>query len=108
MAYDTELADQVILAFEQLHPFAEKKMFGGMGLMINGHLCVGVIKTFLIVRVGKEAYQETLSEEGVFPFDFTGKPLTGWVYVDLSLSQQSLENWLHKGLDFVLSLPAKK
>lgn len=107
MAYDRELADDVIRAFEHLHPFSEKKMFGGMGLMVNGHLCVGVIKTFLIVRVGKEGYEHALKQEGAAPFDFTGKPLAGWVYVDLSLSQHSMDTWLNWGLDFVLTLAPK-
>jgi len=109
MAYDTRLAQQVQAQFNTLHPYVAKKMFGGMIIMINGHMCVGVVKDNLVVRVGKERYQQALDNLGVSEFDFTGKPLTGWVYVDgeLVAEEESLIYWLNQGLDFVLELPAK-
>ena len=109
MAYDQELANRALRAFETLHPFIDKKMFGGMGIMVNGNMCVGVVKDSLVVRVGKDDYHSTLNEDGVSPFDFTGKPLTGWVYVDGSViaDHESLNRWLMTALDFVLTLPDK-
>lgn len=109
MAYDQELAHRVLHAFESLHPYVDKKMFGGLGIMINGNMCVGVVNDSLVVRVGKEQYQALLQIEGVSPFDFTGKPLTGWVYVDsdVLLDSDSLHHWLMIALDFVLTLPHK-
>jgi len=82
MSYDTELALRVMQQFERLHPFIDKKMFGGMAFMVNGHMCVGVVKDSLVVRVGKDQYSQALAKDGVTKFDFTGTPLTGWVYVD--------------------------
>lgn len=32
----------------------EKKMFGGIGFMLQGNMCVGVWKTSLIARLGPE------------------------------------------------------
>ena len=109
MAYNQELADRVILQFESLHPFIDKKMFGGLGILINGNMCVGVVKENLVVRVGKEQYEKYLKLDGVRPFDFTGKPLTGWVYVseDQLTDTEALKHWLLTGLDFTLTLPPK-
>ncbi|MEH6348073.1 MAG: TfoX/Sxy family protein [Bermanella sp.] len=109
MAYDTRLAQQVMEQFNVLHPYIAKNMFGGMAIMINGHMCVAVVKDNLVVRVGKERYQQALDNLGVSEFDFTGKPLAGWVYVDGELvgEEVSLIYWLNQGLDFVLSLAPK-
>lgn len=109
MAYNSYIADRVIAVFDALHPYSSKKMFGGMGIMVNGNMCIGVMKDSIVVRVGKDEYQHTLTLNGAAPFDFTGKPLTGWVYVDEAAieDEQSLFNWINKGLDFVLTLPAK-
>lgn len=109
MSYDTELAERVMQQFEKLHPFVDKKMFGGIAFMVNGHMCVGVVKDNLVVRVGKEHYAQALSKNGVTEFDFTGTPLTGWVYVDGAVinEEASLLAWLHQGLDFVLTLAPK-
>ena len=35
--------------------FGEKKMFGGVGFLLNGNLLVGVWKESLVVRLGEEA-----------------------------------------------------
>ncbi len=109
MSYDTELAQRVMQQFERLHPFIDKKMFGGMAFMVNGHMCVGVVKDSLVVRVGKDEYSKALTKDGVTQFDFTGKPLTGWVYVDGAMvsEEASLLDWLNQGLDFVLTLSPK-
>lgn len=61
--------------------FSSKKMFGGFCIMIHGNMCCGVEKDHLILRIGPELYEEFLKEENVRPFDFTGKPLKGFVYV---------------------------
>ncbi len=109
MSFDPELAQRVLQQFEYLHPFIDKKMFGGLGIMINGNMCVGVIKSNLVVRVGKENYQNALLMAGVTEFDFTGKALTGWVYVDgdYVMEDSQLIYWLNQGLDFVLTLDPK-
>ncbi len=109
MSFDTELSHRVIKQFETLHPFIDKKMFGGLGLMVNGNMCIGIIGANLVVRVGKGNYQWALQQDGVSEFDFTGKPLTGWVYVRQEYldNKKSLLFWLNQGLDFVLTLPHK-
>ncbi len=109
MSFDNDLAQRVLDQFERLHPFIDKKMFGGLGILVNGHMCVGVVKDKLVVRVGKTHYEKALIKKGVSEFDFTGKPLTGWVYVErTAISEEAmLTYWLNQGLDFVLGLAPK-
>src|SRR5688572_19525999 len=71
MAFDETTAKRVRLLLSRRKGFEEKKMFGGIGFLLNGNMCCGVWKEFLILRVGPAAYQETLAQEFVKQFDIT-------------------------------------
>ena len=90
-------------------PFEEKDMFGGKGFMINGNMACGIYKEFLIVRVGRERYEELLAQPRAKPFDITGNVMQGWIMVaqDDVESEKALHFWLQPALDFVATLPAK-
>ena len=89
--------------------FEEKSMFGGKGFMINGNMACGIYKEFLIVRVGRERYEELLAQPNAKPFDITGKAMKGWIMVDVKdvESEKALHFWLQLSLDFVATLPPK-
>lgn len=111
MPYSQSLASRVRDALTLArHPYIqEKKMFGGVGFLLNGNMLVGVWKDSLIVRVGSENYPASLREPHVRPFDITGKAMTGWVMVEPEGidDEQPLRNWIDRGLAFVRELPAK-
>ncbi len=111
MAYDSNLADRVLEAISQLSPvpIVEKKMFGGIAYMVQGNMCVGILQDSLMVRVGKDDYEEMLGQPHAQVMDFTGRPMRGFVTVDPEgiASAQDLTTWVQRGLDFALSLPAK-
>jgi TfoX/Sxy family transcriptional regulator of competence genes len=109
MAYDAKLAARIRETLGDLPGLAEKKMFGGAGYLILGNMACGVHGDSLIVRVGPEGYEAALSEPGARPFDLTGRPMKGWVYVDPEAlsTQDDLERWVQQGVDFALSLPPK-
>jgi hypothetical protein len=87
----------------------EKKMFGGVGFLLFGNMCVGVGKEFVIVRVGPEAYEAALARRGVHEFDITGRAMRGWVMVDPSGARDDLElaAWVDEAVVFVGTLPRK-
>ena len=87
----------------------ELKMFGGWGVTVHGNMAVGVMERDLIVRVGPEAFEAALARPGVRPFDFTGRPMTGWVFVapEAIANGRSLNTWIARGVDHARSLPAK-
>ena len=109
MAYDEGLAQRIREVLHDQPGLVEKKMFGGLAFMINGNMSIGVVKHDLMVRVGAEAYQQTLEHPDAREMDFTGKPLKGFVYVDGSAveSDEKLSEWIDRGQQFALSLPAK-
>ena len=63
----------------------------------------------MIVRVGPERNEEALAKPPVRPFDFTGKPMTGWIYVDSQglTSDNDLKKWTDLGVTFASTLPLK-
>lgn len=77
-------------------------MFGGIAYMVNGHMCCGVLKSDLMLRLGPAAAQVALREPHTRPMDFTGKPMKSMVYVDATGvdSDDALESWIHLAVDF--------
>ena len=109
MAYDTVLAQRIKAIILDEPGFTEKVMFGGIGFMLNGNMACGVNKDDLIVRVGPLAYDNALQQLYTREFDFTGKPMTGWVMVspEGTVSDEDLQRWIKKGVAFAASLPKK-
>ena len=77
--------------------------------MVNGNMACGIQQENLIVRVGIDAYQAALDQPFTTPFDLTGRPMRGWVYMDPSAmkDEESLHYWVKQGFDFALTLPPK-
>jgi len=109
MAYDEGLSQRVREALADQPGVVEKRMFGGLVFMVNGHMSVGVTHSDLMVRVGPDKYEDALSQLHARPMDFTGKPLKGFVYINQEgfEADNDLAYWISRGLDFALSLPPK-
>ena len=109
MAYDEGLAQRMREALATIHDIDEKKMFGGIGFLLNGNMACGVNKDDLIVRVGPEAYETALAEPHTKEFDMTGRPMKGWVVVRPTgyETDEALKGWVQRGVDFALTLPPK-
>lgn len=109
MAYDERLAERVREALKRRRGVSEKKMFGGLAFLVNGHMACGVQGDDLMVRVGPDAYDSALKKAGARPMDFTGRPLKGMIYVGPRGHRRapSLQAWVERGLSYVRSLPPK-
>lgn len=109
MAYDESVAKRVRDCLAEHGDITEKKMFGGIAFMHRGHMCCGVIDRRLMARVGPDAYADTLALPYVREMDFTGRPLTGFVYVDPAgfAGEADLHEWTARCLDFTNTLAPK-
>lgn len=109
MAYDEGLAERIRAQFEGQSGIEEKHMFGGMAIMLNGNMAVGVMKDEMCVRCGPDAYEELLKLPGARVFDFTGRPSKGMLMVnqDALTSDEDLAAWVQRGVDYAASLPPK-
>ena len=109
MAYDEGLLHRMRALLDEGPEVEEKKMFGGVGFMVQGNMACGILNDDLIVRVGPERYEEALAAPHARPFDITGRPMTGWVMVAPAghAEDDDLNRWVQQGLAFAGSLPAK-
>jgi TfoX/Sxy family transcriptional regulator of competence genes len=109
LPYSEALADRIRAALIEQGGVTERRMFGGLCVMVNGNMCVGVIGEELMVRVGPDAYEAALAEPAAREMDFTGKPLRGLIYVSASgvATDDDLAEWILRALAFVSELPPK-
>lgn len=106
MAYDEKLAARVRRALAKRKGLSEKKMFGGIAFMLRGKMCCGVLKRDLVIRVGADRYEEALARPHARPMDFTGRALTGFIYLGPHgyLTGRALRRWIDQAVEFVASL----
>jgi TfoX/Sxy family transcriptional regulator of competence genes len=108
MAYDEVLAERLRDTIGDAVAISEKKMFGGLCFLEHGNMIVGVMGDDLIVRVGADNKAAALTRDGVREFDFTGRPMKGFVVVDGEfLDDEALASWLATAREFAGSLPPK-
>jgi TfoX/Sxy family transcriptional regulator of competence genes len=109
MAYSESLALRVRQILGRRHGVAEKRMFGGVGFLLHGNMCVGIWKNSLIARINPAKYEPTLAENYVREFDITGRPMRGWIMIepDGVDTDDRLGQWIERSLQFVSTLPAK-
>jgi TfoX/Sxy family transcriptional regulator of competence genes len=113
MPYDEHVADRLrtaVLRADTDDPIDERKMFGGVALLLRGSMACGVIGSELVVRVGPDPSDDALRQPHARPMDFTGKPLRGFVYVAPAgfASDADLDAWVARGLAGARSAAAGK
>ncbi len=109
MAYDENLADRVRAFLEAEAGFGERKMFGGIAFMLDGHMCCGVVDSDLMLRLGPDGADAALEHPHVRPMDFTGRPMSSMVFVaPEGLQGVSLRAWVEQAATFARSLPPKR
>ena len=117
MAYNLKLAERIRSQMDG-PPFVEKKMFGGVGFLVNGNtpalapgasVACGVNKDDLVVRVDPEKHGTLLKQPHAKPFDLTGKPMKGWLLIEPEgvRTDKQLSVWVREGVEFASTLPPK-
>ena len=113
MAYDERLAERLrattaeVLGAET--SVVEKKMFGGLALMVDGNMACGVYQDAVLVRVDPATSADVLTEPSVRPFDMGRGPSRGWVLVDPAavVDPDDLRRWVLRSTTYARSLPPK-
>lgn len=102
MAYNEKLNDRIRESLSGLKKVEEKHMFGGTCYMVNGKMCVGVVKDEMMCRINPEIYEEALEKKGCREMVFTGKPMKGYVFVseDGMKTEKDFEYWIDLSLEF--------
>ncbi len=110
MAYNIQLAERIRAQLKRAAGLQERKMFGGVGFLINGNMACGVHKDELMVRINPERNAELLGRPHTRPFDLSGRPMAGWILVGPAGYQtdEVLAAWIGLGVEFARALPQKK
>lgn len=110
MAYNEKLNDRIREALEHVPNVEEKHMFGGVCFMVNGKMCVGVVKDEIMCRIGPDIYEEALEKDGCREMVFTGKPMKGYVFVSEEgiRTPKEFNYWLGLCLEFNKKAKASK
>lgn len=110
MAYDEELAGRVRERVEQEKGLTEKRMFGGLAFLINGHLAVSASgQGGLLLRVDPSDMDTLLRRPRAQPFQMRGREMDGWLHIDADAQTPDAElaQWIGLGVSYVRSLPPK-
>src|SRR5262249_32175570 len=110
MAYDEKLAERVRKRLAKEPGLSEKKMFGGIGFLLNGNMCLGVRGPELIVRLDPEETDEALGEPHTRVFDVSPRRMKGWLLVGAKgvATDRELARWIGIATRFARALPAKR
>ena len=103
MAFSETLAQRIRRRLVRRKGVEEKKMFGGVGFLLNGNMVVVVWKDSLIVWLRPDNYDDALQEPHVKAFDLTGRPMKGWVLVEPEgvEGDDQLNDWIERAIKFV-------
>lgn len=103
MAYDLYLSERIKKHLKDAKTaFEEKKMFGGWCAMVDGKMCIGVVKNELMARVGPELQADCEKRPGARPMDFNGKPMNGYLFVSAEGidMEKDLRFWIDQCLQY--------
>lgn len=100
---------------ERLRPLVprglvEKKMFGGLGFMLNGNMLVGTTAAgALLVRVDPDKMDEALDRPGAYAMHMGPRVMTGFIAVDPDSlpDAAAIKSWIAYASKYVTTLPAK-
>ncbi len=108
MAYDEKLADRIRDLLADASGVSEREMFGGLAVMLDGHMCCGVVGDELVLRLGREGAKAALQHPNVRPMDFTGRTISTMVFVSRDgFRGRALRPWVEEAAAFVHALPPK-
>ncbi|HLH65656.1 MAG TPA: TfoX/Sxy family protein [Solirubrobacteraceae bacterium] len=101
MAPDPDLVNRIRAALGQEIGVTEKRMFGGVAFLVDGHMAVAASGAGgLLVRVDPAGAERLLARAHVQPMIMRGRAVDGWLRVapeGISTSRQ-LRGWVARGV----------
>ncbi len=114
MAYDVNFAERLEALvgrdFAATGLLQRTTMFGGVGFLLDGKMCIHVFGDYLVLRVGAKTAAEMFKLDHVEEMIHNKRAMTGWVSINTAsdIDDTRLSDYCAKAVDFVMTLPAKK
>ena len=110
MAFNEKLNNRIREAMAALRKVEEKYMFGGVCYMLNGKMCLGVVKDEMMCRIDPDKYEGTLEKKGCREMIFTGRPMKGYVFVSEEgmKTKKEFDYWIGLCVEFNKKAKASK
>ena len=110
MAYDEELADRIRDIVDGEPGITEKRMFGGLAFLVDGHLAAAASsRGVMLLRVDPDETEALLEDPAVRRSEMGGRRLKGWLDVDTTVldTDGTLQHWVAKGVAYARLLGPK-
>jgi TfoX/Sxy family transcriptional regulator of competence genes len=111
VAYDEDLADRIRELVGVESPFTERKMFGGLAFLIEGHLAIAASgQGGVMVRVDPATEDKLLATNVARRVEMRGRPMRGWLRIapEHLRTKRQLSRWVKLGTAYASSLPPKR
>jgi TfoX/Sxy family transcriptional regulator of competence genes len=111
MAYDEDLANRIRELVGAERGLTEKRMFGGLAFLINGHMAVSASgQGGLLLRVDPAQTRTLVQRPHADAFVMRGREMDGWLRVDAEgvRTKRQLERWVTRSVAYAQSLPPKR
>lgn len=108
MAYDLELAERIRDLLAPEAEVVEKRMFGGLAFLLDGHISVAASgQGGLMVRVAPDDTERLVATTAAEPMVMRGRELRGWVRVAAEhlRTRRQLARWVAAGVSAARSVP---
>jgi TfoX/Sxy family transcriptional regulator of competence genes len=104
---DDDLVARVRTALAGVPRVLEKRMFGSVGFMVRGNLCVTARATRIMCRIDPAAHGAAIEQKGCETVIMKGRPYRGYVHVDAEVlsTEEALSYWVGRALEFNRTLP---
>lgn len=110
MAYDEDLVERIREVIATTKGVTEKRMFGGLAFLVNGHMTVAAKRgDGLLARCDPLDTEALVAKAHVSRMVMGGREMDGWLSVDAEgvRTKRQLEPWVKRALAYAGSLPPK-
>jgi len=110
MAYDENLAERIRELIGSEPGLSERKMFGGLTFLINGHMTIAASgQGGLLVRTDPVKTNELESMPEAEVMVMRGRPMPGWLRISSEnvSEDDDLKKWVEISSKYTSSLPPK-
>ena len=110
MPYDEDLANRLRERLAGEEAITERKMFGGLGFLLNGHMCVAASHTGgLLARVDPADTEAVIQQPHAARMEMGSRKMDGWITVapEAVKADSDLDAWVERSVVYVKTLPPK-